>query len=283
MSFPIDATLKDVVRDRPADYETEFNLPRQGPVTPLNIDLSTLSAATDVALGYGEPLREIFDLNFQSGCDPFVDRRVHLYNAVFGHRYHVDVRSVLILLRPAADHPNLTGKLSYGKGDTSVKFRYKIIRMWQRPVKRFLRGGLGLLLLAPLCAMPDDVPLEGALKTVIAEIDRRLHAEASHAEAAKLMTGAYILTGLRVRPESLADIFRGVKVMQDSSAYQLIMDEGQIRHAHRSLLRQGRHRFGPPTAANEAALLAITDIDRLDRMTDAILTVACWDELLLTP
>jgi hypothetical protein len=131
-----------VVRDRPADYETEFDLPRQGPVTPLNVDLSTLSAATDVALGYGEPLREIFDLNFQSGCDPFVDRRVHLYNAVFGHRYHVEVRSLLILLRPKADHPNLTGKLSYGKGDTSVKFRYKIIRMWQRPVQTKLPSAL---------------------------------------------------------------------------------------------------------------------------------------------
>jgi len=105
MSFPIDATLKDVVRDGPGDYETEFGLPKQRPVTPLNVDLSTLSAASDVALGYGEPLREIFDLNFQSGCDPFVDRRVHLYNPVFGHRYHAEVRSLLILLRPAADNP----------------------------------------------------------------------------------------------------------------------------------------------------------------------------------
>lgn len=190
---------------------------------------------------------------------------------------------MLILLRPAADHPNLTGKLSYGKRDTSVKFRYKIIRMWQRPVKRFLRGGLGLLLLAPLCALPDNVPVEVALKTVIAEIDRRLHAEASHTEAARLMTGAYILTGLRVRPESLADIFRGVKVMHDSSAYQLILEEGAVRHAHRTLLRQGRRRFGPPSAANEGALLTITDLDRLDRLTDAILTVDSWEELLLTP
>jgi len=75
--------------------------------------------------------------------------------------------------------------------------------------------------------------------------------------------------------------------MQDSSAYQLILNEGmekgQILHGHRTLLRQGKRRFGPPSAANKAALLAITNLARLDRMTDAILIVANWDELLLTP
>jgi len=70
--------------------------------------------------------------------------------------------------------------------------------------------------------------------------------------------------------------------MQDSSAYQLILDEGQTRQAHRSLLMLGRQRFGPPTAANEAALLAITDLDRLDRMIDAILTAVSWADLLRT-
>jgi hypothetical protein len=69
MSFPFDATLKEIVREHAAEYAPVFGLPKDLPVTPLNVDLSTLSAATDVALGYGDPLREIWDGNFQAGAD----------------------------------------------------------------------------------------------------------------------------------------------------------------------------------------------------------------------
>jgi hypothetical protein len=92
---------------------------------------------------------------------------------------------------------------------------------------------------------------------------------------------------LRVPRDSLADLFRGVTMLEDSSAYQLILDKGlqkgQVLNYHRVLLRQGGRRFGPPSAADEAAVGAITDLDRLGRMTDAILTAASWDELLATP
>jgi len=79
--------------------------------------------------------------------------------------------------------------------------------------------------------------------------------------------------------------------MEESSTYQHILHlgeqrglkKGAVRHAHRFLLRLGRQRFGPPTAATEAALMAINDIDRLDRMIDMILIAASWDELLATP
>ena len=70
--------------------------------------------------------------------------------------------------------------------------------------------------------------------------------------------------------------------MQDSSAYQLILEEGEIKGKRSVLLRQGRNRFGPPDAATEEALRAITDLNRLDRLTDAMLTVTTWHELLAT-
>jgi hypothetical protein len=58
-------------------------LPAIEPAQTLNVDLSTLSAATDVALGFGDPIQEIADINFQSGPDPDVAARLHLYNAAF--------------------------------------------------------------------------------------------------------------------------------------------------------------------------------------------------------
>jgi hypothetical protein len=291
MSFPFDATLKEIVCDHAAEFAPVFGLPHEGPVTPLNVDLSTLSAATDVALGYGKPLREVVDINFQSSADAQIDWRLHLYNAALGHHFHVPVRSLLILLRPAADHPNTTGKRSYGSGATRVQFNYQVIRLWQRPVKPFLRGGLGLLPLAPLCQLSPGQPVEGALTDLVREIDRRLKAEADEADAKRLVTGAYILTGLRVSSETARTIFRGVAGMEESSTYQHILQLGeqkgvqigQLQHAHRTLLCQGGLRFGPPTAATEAALASIKDIGLLDRMTAAILTAASWDDLLATP
>ena len=47
MSFRFDATLKEMVRLAAADYAAHFHL-SQNPVSQiLNVDLSTLSAATD--------------------------------------------------------------------------------------------------------------------------------------------------------------------------------------------------------------------------------------------
>ena len=67
MSHPFDATLKELLAPNPDDFVPVFGLPRLQPAVVLNVDLSTLSAATDVAIGFGEPVREIVDLNFQSG------------------------------------------------------------------------------------------------------------------------------------------------------------------------------------------------------------------------
>jgi hypothetical protein len=71
--------------------------------------------------------------------------------------------------------------------------------------------------------------------------------------------------------------------MHESSAFELYEDKGRIEEGHRLLLRQGRQRLGPADAATEAALRAIQDLDRLDRLADAILTTPSWQELLRTP
>jgi hypothetical protein len=128
MSHRFDATLKDIIAQHPADFVDVFGLPANEPVTPLNIDLSTISAATDVALAYGSPIHSVVDLNFQSGPDPGLPGRLHFYNASIHLRHDVEVLSILVLLRPKADGTNLTGKLSYGADDCRVEFGYRVIR-----------------------------------------------------------------------------------------------------------------------------------------------------------
>jgi len=283
MPYPFDATLKEILSLRPEDCAPVFDLPRDGPAQTLNVDLSTISAATDVAFGFGSPLEEVVDLNFQSRPDPNVPARLHLYNAAFHLRYHVPVRSVLILLRPKAEGDRMTGKLAYTCGDQRVEFEYGVVRMWQQPVEPFLHGGLGLLPLATLCRMPEDKPVAEALREVVREIDRRLIQECQHPQAVRLMTAAFILTGLRAKKENLASIYQEVRVMHESTAYDEAVEEGRIEASQRFLLKLGRKLLGPPDSSVESALTSIQDVERLERMVEAILTVKSWDELLSTP
>ena len=180
MPLPFDATVKEILAPQPEDYVPAFGLPRTQPVARLNVDLSTISAATDVAIGFGDPLQEIVDLNFQSGPDPDVDKRCLLYSAALHFRFGVPVRTILVLLRPNS-------------------------------------------------------------------------------------------------------IYDGVTVMHDSSAFELIMEKGALRELQRVLLRQAQQRLGAPDESTATALKAITDLDRLERLADAVLTVSSWRELLATP
>src|SRR5262249_27147385 len=82
MALPFDATLKEIVAGHTQDYEAALDLPA-GPAGVLNVDLSTLSAATDVALGYGDPVERVVDINFQASFAEKLPRRLLLYSAAF--------------------------------------------------------------------------------------------------------------------------------------------------------------------------------------------------------
>jgi hypothetical protein len=61
------------------------------------------------------------------------------------------------------------------------------------------------------------------------------------------------------------------------------MEKGHMDEIRRLLLRLGTRRFGPPDQAVPAALITIADTKRLERLVEALLDVACWQELLTTP
>jgi len=88
-----------------------FGLPQTLPAVRLNVDLSTLSAATDVAIGFGDRSRKLPTSIFQSGPDADVAKRCHLYSAALNFRFGVSVRTILILLRPKADADGIDRKV----------------------------------------------------------------------------------------------------------------------------------------------------------------------------
>ncbi len=153
MSLPFDATLKEMLVPRPEDFAPVFGFPQIEPARRINIDLSTISAATDVAFGFGSPLQEIVDLNFQSGPD----RR---------WRRGCTFTTLLFILIPCPDsiafdsaasqgkHRRPSRRLAYISGGKRVEFEYDVVRMWQQPVEPFLHGGLGLLPWPPSARCP---------------------------------------------------------------------------------------------------------------------------------
>ena len=75
--------------------------------------------------------------------------------------------------------------------------------------------------------------------------------------------------------------------MKESSTYQAILAEGEAKgkaeEARTLLIRQGTKRFGPPTTQKIAELEAISDMARLEALTERLLDVNNWDERLSSP
>jgi hypothetical protein len=160
-----------------------------------------------------------------------------------------------------------------------VDFQYEVVRLWQR---RLLTGGLGLLPLAPLGRTPGDVPVEVALPSVLKRMEDRLRREATPEDTAHLLSAAFLLTGLRVSRDIARPLFRGLNIMRESDTYLAILEEGGVDQAQKMLLRQGRIRFGPPDEVVTTAIRGVTDLERLDRMGERLITASSWREVLET-
>jgi hypothetical protein len=285
MPFPFDATLKDLATRHAADFAAAFGLGVSPPPHVENVDLSTVSAATDVVLAFGDPPESVVDLNFQAGRKAALDELLLLYNGLLRWRLHAPVHSVVVSLRAAADHPALTGRLTYAGRPRrgKIDFRYEVVRMWRRPVRRLLAGGIGTLPLALLGQLPAGVSAEEGLPDVIRRIERRVRREAAADEAAHLLTSAFVLSGLRVSKETAVELFRGVPAVEESTTYQYILEQGGVRTARRILLAQGRDLFGPPDEATATRLNGISDLERLERMARRVPQASGWRDLLETP
>lgn len=285
MAMTFDATLKDMGRDSPVGFLTAFDRPPTEPVKLLNVDLSTVTTMADLILGLGEPLNEIIQMDFQASASAWKHADVMAYHALLFAHYHVPVHTIVILLRPEAAHANLTGSIEYAPRPRSgsMNFSYEVVRVWERPAEELLAGDLGVVPLAMLGKLPDGVSLEDGLTAVAHQLVERLTMEAPPERATKLLTEALLLTGLRVRRDKAVKIFRGVRIMQESDTYLMILDEGEEKRARKDILIIGEERIGPPEEAVKSQLNAITNLERLERMVRRSAKAVSWQEILETP
>lgn len=280
MAKPFDVTVKHLLEAYPGAWLAYLGLNATGPVDLIDADLATVSAEADKMMRVNDALPWLVHVELQASYDPTLGQRLLRYNVLLDSRHGLPVQSVAVLLRPTADGSALTGRVERRLPGRRryLEFEYDVVRVWEQPVETALAGGLGTLPLAPLA---DVSP--AALPAVIRRMDERVSREASVAEAALLWTATYLLMGLRYHPDTTKQLLQGVRAMRESSTYQAIVIEGRIEEAQTILLRQGRKRFGPPDPRTIATLEAITELGRLERLSERLLEVSNWDELLTTP
>lgn len=285
MAMTFDATLKDMGRESPQGFLAFFDRSPVSPVTLLNVDLSTLTMAADLAIGIGEPLEEIVHLDFQSSAAAWKHAHLMVYNALLHAHHHVPVHTVLVLLRPQAAHSNMDGKIRYAPrpGRGKMDFDYEVVRLWERPAEDLLSGDLAIVPLSVLGRLQEHIPLEEALATVAERIAERLINEAPPERAKKLLTEALLLTGLRVARNVALKIFRGVRMMEESDTYLMILEQGEERATRENILVVGEERLGPPDETIRARLKSVTELSSLKQMVRRAAKAESWQEILDAP
>ncbi len=305
-----DATMRKLLDPEPAAWLEFFGVPVPDPSEAQVIDsnVSTVTAETDTLLRRGGPDPVILHIEFLSSRDTRYPGQAHWYNAIASHEHQEPVWSILVLLRPAADGPELTGEYERqfpGRGP-NVWFRYDVVRVWELPPERLLNAGLPLLPLAPV----SNVALE-QLPAVLTAVAERLRDEAEGELRTTLWAATEVLLGLNHPTERVQELTKeittmilGIRGIEESSVYQDIFGkgeakgraegkaegeakgraegeaEGKVEEARLILLSLGRRKLGRPDEQVLARIAAIGDLDRLNALIHRLLDATTWDELL---
>ncbi len=285
MPGPLDDTLKHLTELSPRDWVVQGGWAAAA-ADIIDADIATIAGAADKVIRVRGRPDWLLAVDFQAGHDTLAKLPdLLLYNSALFKRHGVPVRSLLVLLHPGADSPQLTGLYERGlPGEPfDAALRYRPLRVWQIAPEQWLTGGLGLVPLAPLGdARPEELPV------VITGMRRRIDREAAPGLAADLWSAAFILMGLRYEQALIKRLLQGVSAMKESVTYQAILKEGleegitegSIQEARKILLLQGRSQFGEPSAEELAAVNAMTDVQKLEKLTVRLLRASSWQDLL---
>jgi hypothetical protein len=69
-------------------------------------------------------------------------------------------------------------------------------------------------------------------------------------------------------------------MIECTSWYPYLMNRGRVAGVRSVIKRLGHQRFGPPDDATSVALHAIDDAAHLEQLSERLLSVASWEELL---
>jgi predicted transposase YdaD len=278
---PYDATAKELLQTDPVGWAALLGVARPPDrVKLIESELSTVTAAADKVIRIEDDPPWLLDVEFQSWRDPAVPRQLLKYNAPLHEKYKLPVASVLVVLAEVASSPAYSGRYPVAAPlGPAWEFGYTVVRVWELDPGPLLSGPLALAPLAPVANLPVTEAADAVLG-----VSRRASRETDPATATRLLTAVGLLLQLRYGPVTAEEIIRKYPEIREYAAFKTFLDEGRaegkVEGLRESVIRQGRKKFGPPTAEQEAAVNAITDLGRLEALTEKLLDVSTWDELL---
>ncbi len=197
-----------------------------------NVDLSTVNSQVDLLL----LIDKLWALHIENETSykTTAGNRILEYSIFIGKALNVPVRSVLLLLRPEADGPGMTGvaERRLPNGKKYLDFQYEVVRIWKLPAEKLFKSSLGALPLAFIA----DIQAEGVL-TLVKRAKIRLKRETDSKTASEIWTAISILLGLRYEREQVDYWLKGVREMEDSVTYQAIVEKGLAKGYERGIER----------------------------------------------
>ena len=139
---PYDVSVSYLIEFDPHGWLDWLGLPADGPVESIESDVGTVLAEVDKVLRIDGSTPRLAHIELQSSYDPLLPSRLLQYHALLHHRHQMRIETTVVLLRPEADGPGLTGQLELpaGPDGPSVTFRYRVFRLWERPVACSVSG-----------------------------------------------------------------------------------------------------------------------------------------------
>ena len=278
---PFERAMKALWELDPSEYAGWLTGTRS-PADTIDANMATVSGAADKVIRVGRgKRRSLLAVEFQASYKPDLPERTHWHSALLEHRHDLPVRSAIILLRPEADGPAMSGTFERRLPDEEPyrTFRYQVVRLWQLPPDVFLAGGPGLAPLATLGAVSRET-----LPAVVHQIKQKVEAEAPPSKSAEVLAATYLLMGLRYDKGIIAALKREVLKMEESITYQEIIGigeaRGEVRGIRETILRIGRSKFGKPGRKIIARLDGIDDLEKLNALADQLNQAKSWEELL---
>ncbi|HEY9826985.1 MAG TPA: Rpn family recombination-promoting nuclease/putative transposase [Stenomitos sp.] len=195
----------------------------------------------------------IVHLEFQTDPDPAIPFRMLDYRTRVYRRFpKKQMRQVVIYLTPSRS--DLVHQTTFELSTTRHEF--EVVRLWEQPTQSFLDAP-GLLPFAVLSSAPDKLQ---TLRQVATRIDEIQDAKAQ----SNLCAAAGILAGLSLEKGLVNRVLRK-DLMQQSSIYQEILQEGEYKEARSLVLRQLKRRLGtfPSEMEDRVQSLGLTQLELL--------------------
>ncbi|HGE70995.1 TPA: hypothetical protein ENX78_09180 [Candidatus Poribacteria bacterium] len=204
-----------------------------------------------VTLKDGKEIIVLIEIQTEFNND-FVLRLID-YTVRFMLRYHLRVIPLVLLLTPSQ---SATGVYE----DDRIKFRYEIVRFWEKKAEDYLNN-IYLLPFLPLMDGGDKI-IEQAEKIIYESVDIEIRHKAD------LLTAMAIFAGLRDRNLGVWLAERRRDIMIKSPVYEFIKEEG-MKEGMKEGIQQGMQKLLVDTLEIKFEIIPKTLINSINEVTDS--------------